>query len=330
MKAVRWFLVGGWNLLCVVVVLELSGNILYWADHGTLTWLRAKPPAEDSAPQEPFSAGDFRPILHPYFGYLYGARTGTAGRNGFHLNNHFFVQNRSYVERHPGCCDFPVVERAADEFIVGIFGGSVAGAVAFAAQQDDLLQRLLQHHPGYAAKQIRVLNFAIGAHKQPQQLQILAYYLSIGQKFDAVVTIDGFNEVRVGSENAEAGVSVDFPGTTWRLLMQHIDEQATRPQAEMLLLAYHDVAGRNWLHYGQSCRSGTCYLLARIASAWHRWNGTGAQPVARGSPQPNFFAVYRDNGGDVFERIADHWATSAALMHGLLAARSTPFLEVLQ
>src|SRR5262249_26350670 len=153
--------------------------------------------------------------------------------------NHSFIQDRGYVERHPGCCDFPIVRRANDEVIIGIFGGSVAGAVAITAQHDDLLPQLLQAIPAYAGKHIRVLDFAVGAHKQPQQLEILAYYLSIGQKLDAVVTIEGFNEVRVGVDNARAGVSVDFPATTWRRLAQFVDEQASRPQAATLLLAYH-------------------------------------------------------------------------------------------
>jgi hypothetical protein len=329
MKSIRfWFVVLGWNLLCFALLLEISGNILYWSEHGEVFFLRARPPAGTVAPPEPFSSGDFRPILHPYFGYLY--TEGTAGRPPFHVNNNFFVQERGYVERHPGCCDFPVVERKADEVIIGIFGGSVASALAVAAQHDEFLPRLLQIRPPYAGKRIRVLNFAAGAHKQPQQLQILAYYLSIGQKFDAVVTIEGFNEVKGGTDNAKAGVSVDFPATTWRQLAQFVDEQATRPQAASLLRAYHDISAREWARYADSCRSAACYLLAGLASAWHRWGEALPPSVAPGRWRPTYFAVYPADAGNAFKLIADHWASSVVLMHRLLAAQSTPFLVMLQ
>ena len=330
MRSIRyWVFVLGWNLLCIAVVLEVSGNILHWWEHGTIFLLRAQPAAENSASTEPFSSGEFRPILHPYFGYLYGARTGIADRSAFYVNNHSFLQDRSYVERHPGCCDFPVVDRASDEFIIGFFGGSVGSAVAQTSQRDDLLSRLLQAYPAYAGKRIRVLNFAVGAHKQPQQLLILAYYLSVGQKLDAVVTIEGFNEVRVASDNAKAGVAVDFPGTTWRRLAQFVDEQATRPQAASLLRAYHDVSARDWARYADTCRSATCYLVARLMSAWHRRGGAPPPPAA-GSWQPGFFALYAGTADDVFERTADLWVSSVTLMHRMVAARSTPFLVMLQ
>jgi hypothetical protein len=86
MKSIRfWSVVLGWNLLCIAVALELSGNILYWSEHGTIFLLRAEQPAERSAPAEPYGNGDFRPILHPYFGYLYVEGAGNGGRTPFYV-----------------------------------------------------------------------------------------------------------------------------------------------------------------------------------------------------------------------------------------------------
>jgi hypothetical protein len=201
--------------------------------------------------------------------------------------------------------------------------------VAITAQRDDLLGRLLQAFPAYADKRIRVLDFAVGAHKQLHQLEILAYYLSIGQTFDAVITIEGFNEVRVGVDNARAGVSVDFPATTWRRLAQFVDEPASRPQAATLLRAYYAVEAREWAQYADACSSATCFLIARAMSRWHG-RGAAALPTEAGEWRPAFFTLYPGNADDVFERVADNWARSVALMHRLLAAQSTPFLVVLQ
>src|SRR5262249_33933256 len=123
-----WLAVLAWNILIIALLLEVSGNLLYWWDHGRLLLLREEPAKQTALPLEPFSDGDYRPVLHPYFGYVYTENPG--GRRPFHLNNHDFVQDKGYVERHPGCCDFPVLDRGPDEIIVGIFGGSVASAVA--------------------------------------------------------------------------------------------------------------------------------------------------------------------------------------------------------
>jgi len=327
----RWSFVLGWNLVAAALIVELGGRALHWADHGTLR-MRAEAPAANPAPVEPFSSGDVRPLLHPYFGFVYGAPTDPGADRSFYVNNHSFVQDRGYVERHPGCCEFPVTRRAPDEVIVGIFGGSVAGAVAVTAQQDDLLARLLAAAPAFAGKRIRVLNFAVGAHKQPQQLAILAYYLSIGQKLDAVIDIDGFNEVRVGDDNATAGVAPSFPGTTWRKLTQFVDEQATRPRADTLLAAWHTVAARDWERSAQSCGFGACYLVARTIAAWHRHGATMPPAAPRDARARTFFTIYPApaTGDAAVEQVADNWATSEILMHRLLAAQSTPFVVMLQ
>src|SRR5580658_5498694 len=106
----RWSFVLGWNLVAAALIIELGGRALHWADHGTLR-MRAEAPAPNPAPVEPFSVGDVRPLLHPYFGFVYGAPTDPGADRNFYVNNHSFVQDRGYVERHPGCCEYPVTSR---------------------------------------------------------------------------------------------------------------------------------------------------------------------------------------------------------------------------
>jgi hypothetical protein len=53
---------------------------------------------------------------------------------------------------------------------------------------------------------------AAGGYKQPQQLIVLAYLLSLGAEFDLLVNLDGFNEAALPlAENAPARVSPFFP-----------------------------------------------------------------------------------------------------------------------
>ena len=48
-------------------------------------------------------------------------------------------------------------------------------------------------------------------YKQPQQLLVPTYFLSIGQVFDLVVNIDGFNEVALSSVNHQRGLDISMP-----------------------------------------------------------------------------------------------------------------------
>jgi hypothetical protein len=92
-----------------------------------------------------------------------------------------------------------------------VFGGSLAGefvgydgpARAFAELQD---------LPDVNGKQLVVLSAALAGYKQPQSLLALAYLLSLGVQVDAVLLIDGFNEVALApAENVPVGVFPFFP-----------------------------------------------------------------------------------------------------------------------
>ena len=95
------------------------------------------------------------------------------------------------------------------EFTVGIFGGSVAEMFADVAQNH--FRGQLKQIENLKDKDIIILNFARGAYKQPQQLLVLTYFLSLGQHFDLVINLDGFNEVVLAQGNVEAGVDVSMP-----------------------------------------------------------------------------------------------------------------------
>jgi len=118
----------------------------------------------------------WRPKVHPYFGYVYLPDRG-AELHGFYVNNHAFAQSAAYVKENPQCCDFPARRVAKRDFIVGIFGGSVAASFAVTAQQAGDFQPI-------EGSNVRILNFASGGYKQPQQLLVLSYFLSLGQTFD--------------------------------------------------------------------------------------------------------------------------------------------------
>src|SRR5208282_4208675 len=81
--------------------------------------------------------------------------------------------------------DYPYRKQSANEFVIGIFGESFAlGFVK--ATMPELFDDILAKVPELRGKKITILSFAREGFKQPQQLETLAYFLSIGQKFDLV------------------------------------------------------------------------------------------------------------------------------------------------
>ena len=111
-------------------------------------------------------------------------------------------------------------------YIVGVFGGSVA--TWFAMLAGDALCADLNGNPLLRDRPPLVLSFAAGGMKQPQALMALNYFLSEGQRLDAVVLIDGFNEAALSYLNILQG----YPGSVPSLNhLRYVDEALapTRP-----------------------------------------------------------------------------------------------------
>jgi hypothetical protein len=125
-------------------------------------------------------------LIHPYLGYLSTASDQIA-----------IEESR--------------VDSSEGEVVVGVFGGSVASIMATGSWIDTTLEQVLQ---SYTKKKVRVLNFAQGGGKQPQHLLALSYNLSIGQKFDYVVLVDGFNEAFFPGLNVCHGLPAFYPAVT--------------------------------------------------------------------------------------------------------------------
>jgi hypothetical protein len=101
---------------------------------------------------------------------------------------------------------------------IAIFGGSVAGG--FCQHVGEKLAAMLDHDPAFQGRHVRVMNSCRGAFRQPQLLHMLEYGLALGLKPDAVVELDGFNEVALGLDNAAHGIHPVLPASTiWPALV---------------------------------------------------------------------------------------------------------------
>ncbi|MCP4655487.1 MAG: hypothetical protein GY856_08725 [bacterium] len=100
-------------------------------------------------------------------------------------------------------------ELPEDDFVVAIFGGSVARSTAL--QTGHRLAAALKAARGPDGSPVRVVNFAVSGYKQPQQLFLLAELLLLDTPLDVVVNLDGFNEVALAATDADHGHHPLYP-----------------------------------------------------------------------------------------------------------------------
>ena len=149
-------------------------------------------------------------------------------RNYGSANNHGFYTAETY----------PYV-KAEHEYVIGIFGGSVAMQIAGAGKV--LAARLQPTLRDRGFDKVTVLPFAAGGWRQPQSFYALVYYLD---SIDMAILLDGFNEMVTLSAAQLHGYPTRFP-------MQNIfaplasDSQSPYVSAALGKLALaHDVARR--------------------------------------------------------------------------------------
>lgn len=226
-------------------------------------------------------------------------------------------------------------------YVVVLVGGSVAAN--FYADVKGLLEEALERDPRLAGRNVRVLNYAHHTYKQPQQLMRIAYLMSIGYCPDAVIDLDGFNEIALAMGNWQEGLYPLYPyQTLWANLVSKVNNNSPagldllaqswslRREAERVV-----ERARAW----HLCSSSLCgrYLLARLERLEEQraklFEARGALAVAgdrskrprqeRGSDPPA-------DWGQALELCARAWYESSLSISAMCAARSTFYLHVLQ
>lgn len=117
-------------------------------------------------------------------------------------------------------------------FKVVIFGGSVAES-SFNYHKRRF-EKLVEAHPLMEGRQVHLVNLALAAHKQPQQLIQLAYLLGLGIVPDVIVNLDGFNELAVAAENTNLKTHPAFPSF---IQYAHLAVASSREQESLKLVA---------------------------------------------------------------------------------------------
>jgi hypothetical protein len=322
------------NVIVFCVLAEAVALIAHFVQTGRLFYI-ARPVYEAASESAAELTAD---VLNPYFGPSH--RSGIPfevppelreeGRAATPVATNNFGFASPY--------NFPIV-RAGNEFIIGIFGGSVS--VWFCQVGVERLLEDLRQHEFFKARTLVPLCMAHEGYKQPQQLLVLAYFLSIGQTFDLVINIDGFNEVALSPLNDQQNLDISMPSASHFIsLINLIDKSTLTPQRLRSLTSIADYRERlNSL--SATLRRNRSAAVDAVLGGYRSWL------MSRYSQELRVFdslpATVTSNSlvaaiGPtqqrpetlLFEEIARNWAQGSLLMRTMLAAQRTPYVHVLQ
>jgi len=330
----------GVNVVLFLVFAELAALILYYVDTGALFYIHRKSyPALLETAQQQLTAD----ALHPYFGpthreghpfdipeNLQPVRADDAPSVAPLATNNF-----GFVSRH----DFPFYKTNRDQFVIGIFGGSVG--VWFCQLGAERMIADLKQRGMYSDREVIPLCFAHEGYKQPQQLLVLSYFLSIGQEFDLVINIDGVNEVALSALNNARGLDISMPSPMHLDPLVNLIDQSTLTPDKLYLLAdiNRDKERLNSLAatIGRNRIASVNFVLERLygrtrsryASELGRFANLPSNPPRASVVEVTPSVAPRD-GATLFDDIATQWAAASILMNDMLAARRVPYIHVLQ
>lgn len=276
--------------------------------------------------------------LHPFFAYVLEPGAFTHAESGMKVNNYGFFS----------LYDYPFVKTNKNQFVIGVFGGSVANdftlnSIVNNSRGNDGFIKYLKNLPQLKDKEIIILTFAGGGYKQPQQLLLLNYFLSIGQEFDLVINIDGFNEVALSNLNNQAQIELALPS------VQHIqpltglannDLSVMKAIVEISELKDKLLTAINKL---ESCKLALCHSfrslqVKQFLDNYQKEVITYDEQIARksnkigGSDSLVYFtkmpAVLEDEVA--YEKMTKIWYDSSLTMNQILFSRNIPYVQFIQ
>lgn len=224
-----------------------------------------------------------------------------------------------------------------DAFVVVFVGGSVCAIVV--NEEHERIQAALARDPRFAGRRVEVINQGRGAFKQPQQATLLVYLLALGWKPDAVVDIDGFNEVALAQANVAANVHPLQPmWGSWGLLTAGAADRGREIQLASACVLVQDEAREyadRVLAQGRT-RSALAghFAVRHLTQLQARWRAAqeaytqylSADPASRAARGPQF-APADENARSQFVAT---WAECSRSQGALCAERGITYLHVLQ
>ena len=332
------------NIVVLVVAAELLALGAYYFQTGWLFYLNPYRPTFDVRGEA--AAGGLTDMgLHPYFGPVHRGGIPVEipasmqdAANGAPASNKpagFATNNFGFATPH----DFPYSKRDSREFVIGIFGGSVG--VWFCQLGAPRLTTLLQERPSFRGRTIVPLCFSHEGYKQPQQAVLLTYFLSIGQQFDLVINVDGFNEVALSRLNQERGFDLSMPSAMHLEGLRALIDGSTMTPARLRSLAAIDSDRQRLDALAQrlnEARLAAVYVVLeryyRVVEA--RFQAEQARFAALPAAAPGSSALHvtppltHERPDRFFGTVAQMWLRTSMLMQDALQRQGATYVHVLQ
>jgi len=333
-------------VILLAIALETAGLLYFAGKQGGLFYRaeRWHAPSRQRPARQPISVHRF----HPYFGFtlepeismlgfLADAQTRRRLLAGGDADGELPAWTRMRTNNFGffSPVDYPVTD--PDAMLVGIFGGSAARMLALQGGP-----RLEQRLTALYEEPVRIINLARGGFKQPQQAIVLAYFLLVGQRFDLVVNLDGFNDVALARLNVQAGLDSSMPSIQHLQALELLTRSATDPAAMRHLLSLAEARERERaLELSLSrARFAAHYMLADLCRrrAQHRTRAlaAAAPPALEGARESLIsMALPFEGAGDADsaagdEKILSEWIRGSQLMDVLARWAGARYLHVLQ
>ncbi len=272
--------------------------------------------------------------LHPFFGYVLKQGAFTNEKLKLKVNKHGFFS----------LYDYPFVKTNKNQFIIGVFGGSVANNFALEEYITRRLSNKLKTYPEFANKEIIVLNFGNGGYKQPQQLLILNYFLALGQELDLVINIDGFNEVALSNLNNKGQVEIGMPSVQHIQPLTGLANNNLSPEAMSSIVQINETkkqlkAGIDKL---QTCQLALCHAVTslqvkQLVNNYQQAVVKYDRQVKQSNPDTaNSGIVYIPKADFVlpdaaaFDKMASMWYQSSIGMNQILSSRKIKYFHFIQ
>ena len=271
--------------------------------------------------------------LHPFFGYVLKQGAFTNEKLKLKVNKHGFFSLYEY----------PFIKTNKKQFIVGVFGGSVANNFAVDEYKNQRLSEKLRSYPEFSDREIVVLNFGNGGYKQPQQLLILNYFLALGQELDLVINIDGFNEVALSNLNNKAQIELGMPSVQH---IQPLTNLASNVSPEVMSAIVQINDNKKQLKAGidklQTCQLALCHAVTslRVKQLVNNYQQAivkyDAEVKKSNADTANSGIVYVPKADSVlrdraaFDKMASMWYESSIGMNQILSSRKIKYFHFIQ
>ncbi len=267
-------------------------------------------------------------VFHPYLGYVgrTGAYPWTREKPAFNQYGMLSVAGHPYPYK-----------KADDEFVVAVLGGSVAEI--FANQAEESMGHYLRERLGFNKKLV-LINLATGGYKQPQQLFHLQYALLSGFEFDAVLNIDGFNDLVLASENIANGIHPLFPsGYRFGLVAKNqssgIDYQTSKQFYHYYGLYNRELKVLSWVHSFPFQYSVFVHLTGELWTKQNKRKVKKAEYELTVETLTTLPDEFRGPGllntrDSPYKIVADLWYKSSEMLSAICLKNNLLYLHVLQ